>query len=67
MGDHDTPASAEGILRGLDGLGDGTDLVDLEQEGVARLELDGLLDEGRVGDREIVTRDQCQSKFTVRN
>jgi hypothetical protein len=33
--------SGKGVLGGLDGLGDGTDLVDLEQQGVARLELDG--------------------------
>lgn len=54
---HDTPASAEGILGGLDGLSDGTDLVDLEEESVARLLLDGLLDELRVGDCEIITDD----------
>ena len=29
VGDHDTPASGEGVLGGVDGLGDGTDLVDL--------------------------------------
>jgi len=52
---HDTPASAKGILGGLDGLGDGTDLVDLEEKGVASLGLDGLLDELGVGDGQIVT------------
>jgi hypothetical protein len=30
-------------------------LVDLEQQGIARLELDGLLNELGVGDRQIVT------------
>lgn len=55
VGDHDTPASAESILGGLDGLGDGTDLVDLEEKSVARLELNGLLDELRVGDGQIIT------------
>ena len=54
---HDTPASTEGILGGLDGLSDGTDLVDLEEESVARLLLDGLLDELGVGDCQIITDD----------
>jgi hypothetical protein len=51
---HDAPVGAEGVLGGLDSLGDGTDLVDLEQESVARLLLDGLLDELRVGDSQVV-------------
>ena len=45
-----------GNLR-LDGLGDGTNLVNLEQETVAGLLLDGGLDSERVGDSEIVTND----------
>lgn len=55
MGDHDTPISAKGVLGGLDGLGQSTNLVDLEQEGVARLELDGLLDAEGVGDSQVIT------------
>ena len=43
--DHDTPVSAESVLGSLDSLGDGTDLVDLQEKGIARLLLDGLLDE----------------------
>lgn len=54
VGDHDTPASGEGVLGGVDGLGDGTDLVDLEEEGVASLGLDGLLDELGVGDGKVI-------------
>jgi hypothetical protein len=57
VGDHDTPASGEGVLGGVDGLGDGTDLVDLEEEGVASLGLDGLLDELGVGDGKVITDD----------
>ena len=53
---HDTPVGAEGVLGGLDSLGDGTDLVDLEQEGVAGLELDSLLDELGVGDGQVITK-----------
>ncbi len=45
MGYHDAPSSTECILGSLDGLSDRTDLVDLEEKGVARLEFDGLLDE----------------------
>lgn len=41
----------------LDGLGDGTDLVDLEQETIASLLFNGSLDAERVGHSEIVTDD----------
>ena len=53
--DHDTPTSTKGVLGSLDGLGDGTDLIDLEKKGVARLEFNSLLDELRVGDGQIIT------------
>lgn len=53
--DHDTPAVSVRVLGSLNRLGQGTDLVDLEEESVARLELDGLLDAERVGDSQIVT------------
>lgn len=52
---HDTPGGSEGVLGSLDGLGDGTDLVDLEEKGVASLGLNGLLDEGGVGDGQVIT------------
>lgn len=55
MGDHDTPVVGVGVLSGLNGLGQGTDLVDLQQKSVARLELDGLLDAEGVGDSQIIT------------
>jgi hypothetical protein len=51
---HDTPASGEGVLGGVDGLGNGTDLVDLEEKSVASLGLDSLLDELRVGDGKVI-------------
>ena len=53
--DHDTPVGTEGVLGSLDGLSDGTDLVDLEEKGVARLLFDSLLDELRVGDCQVIT------------
>lgn len=53
--DHNTPASTEGVFGSLDSLRDGTDLVNLEEKGVAGLELDGLLDEGGVGHRQVIT------------
>ena len=43
-----------GNLR-LDGLGDGPDLVNLKQETVASLLLDGGLDAERIGDGKVVT------------
>ena len=55
VGDHDTPIGSKGVLGGLDGLCQSTDLVDLEQEGVARLELDGLLDAEGVCDSQVIT------------
>lgn len=55
VGHHDTPVVGVGVLGGLDRLGQRTDLVDLEQESVAGLELDGLLDTDRVGHGQVVT------------
>ena len=55
VGDHDTPAVGVGVLGGLDGLGESADLVDLEEEGVARLELNGLLDAQGVGNGQVIT------------
>lgn len=55
VGDHDTPAVGVGVLGSLDRLGEGTDLVDLQEKGVARLELNGLLDAQRVGDSQVIT------------
>ena len=43
-----------GNLR-LDGLGDGADLVDLEQQAVAGLDVDSLLDDFGVGDGQVVS------------
>lgn len=51
---HDAPVGAERVLGRLDGLGDGSNLVDLEQQSIASLGLDGLLDVNRVGDRQII-------------
>ncbi|TQS33385.1 hypothetical protein Golomagni_06272, partial [Golovinomyces magnicellulatus] len=54
---HDAPVVRLGELRRLDRLGDGADLVDLEQQTVARLLLDGRLDAQGVGDRKVVADD----------
>lgn len=67
VGDHDTPAIGVGVLGGLDRLGERTDLVDLEEEGVARLELDGLLDTEGVGDSQVVTRNMLVSSKWLQN
>ena len=55
VGDHDAPAASIRVLGGLDRFGEGTDLVDLEEEGVASLEVDGLLDAEGVGHGQVVT------------
>jgi hypothetical protein len=54
VGDHDAPVGGVRVLGCLDGLGEGADLVDLEKQGVAGLELDGLLDAEGVGDSQVV-------------
>lgn len=43
----------------LDGLSDGTDLVDLEQQGVDVFGNDGALDAHRVGAQGVVPNDLC--------
>jgi hypothetical protein len=55
VGDHDTPASGLGHVASLNALSDGTNLVDLEEEGVAKFLVDTSLDTGRVSDEEIVS------------
>lgn len=55
VGDHDTPLGVVGVVGGLDRLGDGSDLVDLEQKGVSGLLLNGSLDSDGVGDGQIIT------------
>jgi hypothetical protein len=52
---HDAPSSTKCVLGSLDSLGDGADLVDLEEESVAGLELNSLLDKLGVGDGQVVT------------
>ena len=65
MGNHDTPASTECILCSLDRLGNGTDLVDLQEQRIASLELNGLLDEDRVSDRQIIAAVTLSDIFTL--
>ena len=55
VGNHNTPSGSVGVLCGLDRLGESTDLVDLEEEGIAGLELNGLLDADWVGDSQIIS------------
>ena len=47
-------AEAAGELDGLEGFGDGADLVDLDEDGVGDLLFDSLLEAGGVGDEEVV-------------
>lgn len=57
MRDHDTPPCSVGIGGGLEGLGDSSDLIDFEKEGITRFPLNGVFDTDWVGDCEIVTND----------
>ena len=52
-----TPAVLFGEHNGVDGLGDGPDLVHLEKQGVARTLVHCLANFGNVGDGEIVADD----------
>ena len=60
MTHHDAPSVGAGEVAGGDGLGDGADLVDLEEEAVAGLLVHGGLDALGVGDGEIVA-DELES------
>lgn len=53
--DHDAPSGSLRVQSRLDTFGDGADLVDLEQQGVACLLFDGRRDTLRVRDRQVVT------------
>ena len=55
MGGHDTPAVLLGELDSVNRLADGTDLVDLQQQTVGCLGINGLLDLGWVCDSKIIT------------
>jgi len=52
---HDTPTVGLSELNSLDRLGDGTNLVDLEEKSVTSLLLDSGLDSEGVGNGKIVT------------
>jgi hypothetical protein len=55
VGGHDLPACPEGHACRIKGLGDGTDLVELEQQGVAGMHLDALLQALYVGDIKVIS------------
>ena len=46
-----------GHLNGVEGLGEGTDLVDLDEDGVGGTHLDAFLQELHVGDEEVVAHE----------
>ena len=52
---HDAPTGLLGHLHGRDGLGNGANLVDLEEEASASLLVDGTRDLLNVGDSEVIT------------
>ena len=54
MADDGGVAEAAAELDGFEGLGDGADLVDLDEDGVGDLLLDSLLQALGVGDEEVV-------------
>ena len=55
VGDHDSPSSSLGHVGCLNTLGDGTDLVHLQQKSIAKLLVDTGLHSSWVGDQEIVS------------
>jgi hypothetical protein len=54
MRHHDTPTCSVRVLCRLNGFRERTDLVDLEQQGIARLQLDRLLDTDRICDSQVI-------------
>src|SRR5712692_4284270 len=57
MADDRGPAGALGDVDGLEGLGEGADLVELDEDAVARAGGDGPPDALRVGHEQIVADD----------
>jgi hypothetical protein len=62
--DHDTPTGGLGVKSSLDRFSKGTDLVDLEQEGVTGLLFNGSDNTLGVGDQKIIT-DQLEFRGGV--
>ena len=60
VGDHGGEAVLGGQLDGVKGFGDGTDLVQLDQQGVGGAELDALGQTCRVGDQQVIA-DELQT------
>src|SRR5215831_7311507 len=54
VGDDRRPARAVREVDRLEGLGEGADLVQFDEDGVARVLADAPFEEGRVRDEEIV-------------
>ena len=57
MGHHGAVAVAVRELYGIEGLGQGTNLVDLYEQRVGRLLINALLQASRVGDKEVIADD----------
>ena len=55
VGNHHAPSGSVGVLGSLDGFGESTNLVDLQEKSIARLELDGLLDADRICHSQVIT------------
>ena len=55
VGHHHAPFTSVGVLGSLDRLGESADLVDLEEQGIGGLWLDGLLDADGVGDSQVIS------------
>jgi len=60
MRDHEAPACTVRILGCLNCFSDGADLINLEQQSIARFEVNGLLDKLRVRNGDIITEEYCQ-------
>lgn len=52
---HDTPASILGVLGSLDGLGKSTNLVNLEEKGIASILLNSSGNTLGVGNSQVIT------------
>ena len=57
VGHDDVVSVPEAHLRGLSGLGDRTDLIDLQEEGVGRLHVYPLAQALGVGDEQVIPHD----------
>lgn len=55
--DHDSPSGGLGHVAGLDGLSHGSNLINLQEKGIAKFLVDSSLHSGWVSDKQVISND----------